>query len=65
MTRKELIARLEELTNDAMRQDETMPAAAVLSTLLGALVSHSDVALMELVGQFSRSQMRALQNQLN
>lgn len=65
MTREELIRELEALIERAMRQDDTMPAAAVLSALLGALLVRSGVELMKLIVPFSESQIRTLRSRWN
>lgn len=65
MTRKELIERLEELKNTAMLQDDTRPAAAVLASLQGALLTHADIELMDLVTSFSQGQIRTIRSRLN
>lgn len=65
MTREELVKEIEALADRAERQDDTRPAAAVLSVLLGALLMRSDVELMHAMVPFSESQIRAIRSRWN
>jgi hypothetical protein len=65
MTRQELIARLEELLEAANTTADTRPAAAVLASLIGALVEHSDIELMDVAATFSKERIRTIKNRWN
>lgn len=65
MDRQELIRQIAELAKTANKNRDTKPAAAVLFALAGAMTVDADTELMDIVAQFSQSQIRTLRSQWN
>jgi hypothetical protein len=65
MDRAELITRLNELLEAANATDDTKPAAAILASLIGAMIEHSDTDLMRIVTAFSSDRIRTIKSRWN
>lgn len=64
MTRDELIARLKELIADCLAADENA-AAAVLSTLIGALYAGQEPQLHDIARAFAIESLRGIRSRQN